>query len=91
MKPCSAYCEPEKGVHVVIGWTDAPVSEFDALRFAFVGRTMVVTDDKYCFPVPAQYTVVSIDPAVECNEIDEKGMPTPVLTKVAIGPVEVAS
>lgn len=87
MKPCSAYCEPERGIHATIGWTDAPDSELDALRLAFVGR-VDTAEGECCFETPATQTILAIERAVECDETSPfPGCPRPVLTTVLVEPV----
>lgn len=84
MKPCSAYCEPEKGVHAIISWTDAALSEIALVRLVYVGRTMTAGRES-CFPLPAECRVLTVDPAIECSE--EPFNPrcqTPLLVRVEV-------
>ena len=69
--PCSAWCRPEEGIHVLLACNDIPTIEED--RRVYLGRLCESVDvpefPHRCIPRDTQYVVLAIDEAPESNVI----------------------
>ena len=69
MKPCSAWCRPDEGVHVVVTCASAPASS-PTIQME-VGTSHTWRADDSCIPVGAEIILLSLEAA---TEIDPKAV-----------------
>ena len=82
MKPCSAYCRPEEGVHVALGYV-SPL-----LDLALVERSGPQTVEpgplSICMEVGTVFRYVALNPAHEAPPSPFHDRPIPVLATVQV-------
>lgn len=59
MKPCSAWCRPDEGVHVVVGWSRRPRGHYPAVGSILRSR------GNACLPSGARAVVLDASEYVE--------------------------
>lgn len=71
MKPCSAWCKPEEGVHVVL---DRMKGKYEKVtireaRLAWEGQVLKVKNDRDCLPPGTLIEILAVDLA-EADPMD---------------------
>lgn len=86
MKPCSAWCRSDEGIHVVLGWA----SEGDPLD-SFVGRVVTLNDRPgICIPARTKVRILSEEFAREApppsDDVRRRcpGTPVAILTTMQV-------
>jgi len=80
MRPCSAYCKPEEGLHVGVNWY---VEGLDGT--GDVGSVQVLEErDYWCLPCETRVLVVGAEPAKEAGESPTPSFSNPVLMTLRV-------
>lgn len=83
MRPCSAYCEPGKGLHVVLSYADVDDPG------CFIGRTAMISKNESkanttCLPRGTRVKVITCAPATEAPPSPNPRYPHAVLETLQV-------